>query len=130
MFALRPRCSTRLPMACRGPFGMETLRSKSQLRAHFPSGPGRMQGVTEFAAADRIVHLTDDPEVVVAEFRYVGRAHDRPFAIPCIFVLRVRDGYIVESRDYADHLGFARASGRLPEFAAQLVAREAGPAAG
>lgn len=33
-----------------------------------------------------------------------------PFAVPCVFVLRVRDGQNVESRDYVDHFAFAKAS--------------------
>jgi ketosteroid isomerase-like protein len=33
-------------------------------------------------------------------------------------VLRVRDGLIVESRDYSDHLALAAASGRLAELTA------------
>ena len=44
-----------------------------------------------------------------------------PFNVPCIFVVRVRDGLIVESRDYADHVGFARAFGRIGALAAALA---------
>jgi hypothetical protein len=43
-------------------------------------------------------------------------------------VLRVRDGLIVESRDYADHLAFAAATGRLPSLVAAEV--RTGPASG
>jgi ketosteroid isomerase-like protein len=68
------------------------------------------------------VHQTADPEVVIFEFSYVGSANGRPFTVPCIFVTRVRDGVIVESRDYADHVGMARAFGRLDQLAAALAA--------
>lgn len=50
------------------------------------------------------------------------------FRVPCVFVLRVRDGEIVESRDYIDHVAMARARGRLGELIAVL--REPAAAAG
>jgi ketosteroid isomerase-like protein len=37
----------------------------------------------------------------------------RSFEARCIFVVRVRDGLIVESRDYVDHVALARAGDRL-----------------
>lgn len=45
------------------------------------------------------------------EFAYAISAHGRESRVPCIFVVRVRDGRIVESRDYAHHLAMARALG-------------------
>jgi len=45
-----------------------------------------------------------------------------------IFVLRVRDGEIVSSRDYHDHLASARVGGRLGELFAALGAQDAAPA--
>ena len=61
------------------------------------------------------MHETTDPEVVIGEFTYVGRviATGRRFTVPNVFVWRVRDGLIVEARDYADHVAFAAATGRL-----------------
>ena len=70
------------------------------------------------------MHRTGDPEVVITEFRYEGSAGGRPVLIPNIFVTRVRDGVIIESRDYADHIGAARAFGHLPALAAALAAEE------
>jgi ketosteroid isomerase-like protein len=40
--------------------------------------------------------------------------------VPCVFVLRVRDGLIVESRDYIDHVGMARARGLLDDLVGVL----------
>ncbi|WP_210745096.1 nuclear transport factor 2 family protein [Nocardia flavorosea] len=97
------------------------LRTRFQLRSHFAEGPARTTGVERFEARGQ-VHETADPEVVVYEFSYVGSANGRPFSIPCIFVARVRDGLIVESRDYTDHVGFARAFGRLDDLATALAA--------
>jgi uncharacterized protein len=48
-----------------------------------------------------------------------------PYALPAIFVMRVRNGEIVSSRDYHDHLASARAAGRLGELFAALSAHDA-----
>ena len=66
-------------------------------------------------AANIVVHETADPEVVVAEFEYQGTVADtgEPFVLPGIFVLRVRAGEIVSSRDYFDHVTAARIRGQL-----------------
>jgi ketosteroid isomerase-like protein len=76
-------------------------------------GAGRVDGFDRFEPVDLHVHRTEDPEVVITEFRYEGSAGGRPVRIPNIFVTRVRDGMIVESRDYADHSAGARAFGDL-----------------
>jgi hypothetical protein len=71
------------------------------------------------------VHETADPEVIVAEFDYVGHVAttDTTFRVANIQVLRIRDGLIVESRDYHDHLAFAHALGHLPQLAATMTSR-------
>ncbi|MEJ3745084.1 nuclear transport factor 2 family protein [Actinomycetes bacterium KLBMP 9797] len=77
------------------------LRSRDELREHFrPSGPPLRR-----RPANITIHQTADPEVIVAEFEYQGTmpSSGEPFALPAIFVLRVRDGEIVSSRDYFDH---------------------------
>jgi hypothetical protein len=38
--------------------------------------------------------------------------------VPNIFVTRIRDGLIVESRDYGDHVSMAAATGQLPDLIA------------
>lgn len=105
------------------PLGDTPLRTRAELREHFAGGPGRTRGVEKFEPADSVVHETGDPEVVIHEFRYVGSANGRSFELPCIFVMRVRDGVIIESRDYSDHVAFARAFDRLDDLAAALVSR-------
>jgi len=104
------------------PTGAPTLRNRDELRRHFSAGPGAAAGrFRSFAAEHIVVHRTVDPEVVVAEFRYEGETVDGPFSVPCVFVLRVRDGQIVESRDYIHHLETARAAGRLDELLATIA---------
>jgi uncharacterized protein len=102
------------------PLGDTPLLSRAALREHFAGG-GRTAGVESYEVAGDHVHATPDPEVVIFEFRYEGVIDGRAFTIPCIFVVRVRDGEIVESRDYVDHLAGARAFGRLPGLAAALA---------
>ncbi|WIM93769.1 nuclear transport factor 2 family protein [Actinoplanes oblitus] len=70
---------------------------------------GRDEVARRFAAAASMpirlspenvrVHETADPEVIVAEYDYAGPG----FRVANIQVLRIRDGLIVESRDYHDH---------------------------
>ncbi|SNQ46155.1 conserved hypothetical protein [Frankia canadensis] len=118
------RTDVRHPFA---PSGDQPLRTRAELRQHFAGSAERAAGVWSFAPTDMVVHQTADPEVVVAEFAYVGTADRGEFAVPCVFVVRVRDGQIVESRDYGDHVGFARAFGRLEPLARALL-DDAGPA--
>lgn len=97
------------------PFEDEPLRTREELREHFSAGkhlpPLRQE------PANITVHETADPEVIVAEFEYRGTAEDgEPFRVPCVFVLRVRDGQIVASRDYIDHISSARRHGVLNEL--------------
>ncbi|MFA1550352.1 nuclear transport factor 2 family protein [Actinomadura chokoriensis] len=84
------------------------LEGREALREHF----ARLETMpVEMKARNVVVHETADPEVIIAEFEYEGRNTEtgREFVVPNIFVLRVRDGHIVESRDYADHRAFAEA---------------------
>lgn len=114
------------------PLAPPPMRSLDDLRAHFgvTAPPGAPPGRTlRRRPAGITVHETADPEVIVAEFRYEGTAVEtgEPFTIPGIFVLRVRDGKIVESRDYLDHLRSAQARGHLTEVL-DAVSRHYAPA--
>lgn len=100
------------------PLGAPALRSRAELAEHFNGGSQPYEGRTLRRRPTGVtVHETTDPEVVVAEFQYAGTVVEtgESFAYPGVFVVRVRDGKIVESRDYLDHLGSARARGQLPE---------------
>jgi uncharacterized protein len=105
----------------RGP----ALRTRDELRAHFtPAGEGpRLDRRVE----NVVVHETADPEVIVAEFEYRGTVVEtgESFVQPGIFVLRVRDGEIVSSRDYFDHVTGASIRGRLDDLVAAVKARGA-----
>jgi ketosteroid isomerase-like protein len=73
------------------------LEGREQLREHFARAAGME---VDFRAEDVVVHETTDPEVVIGEFTYRGSLGGQDISMPAIFVLRVRDGLIVSSRDY------------------------------
>jgi ketosteroid isomerase-like protein len=95
-----------------------TMKTRQELRDHFALA-GELS--IQLQARDLVVYESTDPEVVIGEFDYQGTTEiGRPFRVSNIFVLRVRDGLIVESRDYGDHLSLAAASGRLKELLSLL----------
>ena len=101
--------------------------------------PVRLEGrgalAQHFAAAARLplemraenvrLHVTEDPEVVIAEFDYRARNTEtgEEFSVANVFVVRVRDGLIVESRDYSNHVMFAAAFGRMAALAEHMQAQ-------
>ncbi|WP_232662619.1 nuclear transport factor 2 family protein [Pseudonocardia sp. TRM90224] len=112
----------RHPMA---PLGIPPLTTRAELRKHFERPELAQVARLRVRPADIVVHETADPEVIVAEFSYAGTHPEtgEAFAVPCVFVMRVRDGEIVESRDYVDHLRFARLRGQLDDLWARLHAQ-------
>ena len=109
------------------PLRAPALRTRDELREHFrPTGEGP---VLHRRAAGITIHETTDPEVIIAEFEYRGTVEGtaEEFALPGIFVLRVRDGEIVSSRDYFDHLTAARVRGRLDGLVAAVKEAMTGP---
>lgn len=97
---------------------VDPLLTRDDLRRHFTGGP--IEPIPDYRATDVVVHETADPEVVVAEFSYRGSIDGREFRVPCVFVMRVRDGQIVESRDYISSLDRVRALGGLDELVDRL----------
>jgi uncharacterized protein len=61
------------------------------------------------------VHETVDAEVVVAEWDYDGlvTTTGRAFQVANVQVSTIRDGKIVASRDYHNHVVLAHVTGRL-----------------
>jgi uncharacterized protein len=84
------------------------LTSREELRKHFAAQFERAQGL-RFRPEGIVIHQTTDPEVIVAEFTYRGPGKAAPLVAPCIFVMRIRNGQIVESRDYFERGAFSRA---------------------
>ncbi|MCO6010656.1 nuclear transport factor 2 family protein [Actinoallomurus purpureus] len=95
----------------------QILEGRETIRARF-AGAARMG--LRFGVRNVIVHETTDPEVIVAEFDYDIPAGDDVLTAANVQVLRVRDGLIIETRDYHDHLTIARATGGLSALLAAL----------
>ncbi|GAA1907448.1 hypothetical protein GCM10009753_42850 [Streptantibioticus ferralitis] len=97
------------------------LVGRETLRTHFG---GAVDRPWELRAQNVVIHETADPEVIVAEYDYKGRitTTGRSFRGANVIVLRVRDGKIVSSRDYHNHLVLAEALGNLPEVVSALSA--------
>jgi ketosteroid isomerase-like protein len=64
-----------------------------------------------------VIHETTDPEVIVAEFDYLGRltTTGRTFRAANVIIARIRDGKIIASRDYHNHAALADVLGDLAE---------------
>jgi ketosteroid isomerase-like protein len=80
------------------------LRTRDDLRAHFTAAGTHVGRPDAFGPADVVVHRTTDPEVVVADFHYEVTRDGTTSSLPCVFIVRVRDGLIVDSRDHAGAL--------------------------
>jgi ketosteroid isomerase-like protein len=77
------------------------IRGREALRERFA---GRRELPVTLVPANVVIRETTDPEVIVAEFDYdvtVTGSGER-FRTANVIVLRVRDGLIVESRDFHD----------------------------
>jgi predicted enzyme related to lactoylglutathione lyase/ketosteroid isomerase-like protein len=98
------------------------LRTRVEVREHFARAATRLAGLEHFETVDAVVYTTEDPEVVIFEFGYAICAGGHEFTVPNIYVVRVREGQIVESRDYTDHVAMARGLGRLDALLAVLTA--------
>jgi uncharacterized protein len=103
------------------PYGDKPLLTRDALREHFGANAPRVAETIRFQPENIRIHHTADPEVIVAEFGYEYSTPDGGVTkVPCIFVMRVRDGQIVESRDYIDPVRTARARGRIDDLIAAL----------
>lgn len=95
--------------------GREEVRAL--YRATWGTSPVRLAEIH-----DVVVHDSADPEVVTGEWEGTGTVgpDGRPFRATGLLTLRVRDGEIVETRDYMDALGTFHATGRLKDMVAAL----------
>jgi len=77
--------------------GREAIREYSR---HVMASPLRME---DFEVVE--LYQTQDPEVVIVEMRAKGTVTTtgRSFATTSVQILRIREGRIVLSRDFADH---------------------------
>jgi uncharacterized protein len=107
------------------PFGPPLIPARREttredLRAQLEAG--RAERV--YTSVENVsIHETTDPGVILAEYEVHGRmlADDRPFALPFLMIITVKDGLIVSSRDYNNPVVSAQVLGRVPELVAALT---------
>jgi len=104
-------CVVELPFNRPAPLRLE---GRAQLVAR---GQAARDLPLQLSPTNLVVHETTDPEVIVAEFDYVGQVTttNRSFNVANVIVMRVRDGKIVASRDYHNHAAIGEALGELAE---------------
>ena len=101
----------------------EPLTSRPALQEHFTVPPEAQSSIPKRRVVDVVVHETTDPEVIVAEFAYeFSMADGSATRVPCVFVMRVRDGEIVEARDYIDPIRSRQARDDIDALVAILRA--------
>jgi ketosteroid isomerase-like protein len=114
-----------MPFAAAGLYPARIEATREELRARFRAGAV----LRRYTRVDGLlIHETGDPEVVIAEYALHGEmvATGEPFTLSFLMVVTVRDGRIVQSRDYTDQIAGARVLGRLPDLLAALTADSAG----
>jgi ketosteroid isomerase-like protein len=79
------------------------IHGREQVREHF----ARFDGRISFVPRNVRVYETSDPELIVAEFDYETGGE----LLANIQVLRIRDGLIVQTRDYHNHAAIAQMLG-------------------
>jgi ketosteroid isomerase-like protein len=84
------------------------LEGREAIRAAFAAGA---ELPLELCARNIVVHESDHPDVVLAEYDYEVRntRTGATFTVPNIQVLTIRDGLIVSSRDFHHHVALTAA---------------------
>jgi ketosteroid isomerase-like protein len=91
------------------------LEGREAVRSAYREG-WRSAPLTIDSIEDVFVFEATDPEVVVGQFRARATLSSTGQAAEFtgLLVLRVRDGFVVHTRDFIDALGVAKALGRPP----------------
>lgn len=99
------------------------LRGRDAIGQFYRAGESTKE-LVDMAEVTAVVRETDDPEVVVAEFRHQGRSHatGQSYAFRALAIVQVQDGLIVSYEDYIDSIAMARMLGRTHELADALTA--------
>ena len=100
------------------------LEGREAIRSYFAA---LATAPLELHTRNMVIHVTADPEVVVAEWDYDGlvTTTNRSFHVSNIQISSVRDGKIVASRDYHNHAVLAAVMDRLPSLVAALTGQAA-----
>lgn len=76
------------------------LITHDDVRRHATALVDGMDRPDSHRAVDAVIHTTNDPELVVTEFHYETVINGATLITPCVWITRVRDGRVVEARDY------------------------------
>lgn len=98
------------------------IEGRQAIRDHFGARL-TSRSLFEQDRCDAVVHQTTDPEVVVMQIEHAGtsRLTGRPYRLPAIGVVRVRDGEIVLYQDYMDAVALALALRRTEQLVSALT---------
>jgi len=90
------------------------IEGRAQLEAR---GRAARDVPLELRPDNLVIHETTDPEVIVAEFDYLGRltTSGRTFRVANVIIARIRDGKIIASRDDHNHALHGEVLGELAE---------------
>lgn len=97
----------------------ERLTGRAAIQAHFQAAARLPLTLRPHTV---VVHTTNDPETIIAEFEYDvhNYATGRADTVANVQVLQIRDGLIMATRDYHDHLRLAATLDRASQLAATL----------
>jgi ketosteroid isomerase-like protein len=94
---------------------LPAIRTRDHFRRHSAAVSRQATSAADARRpVDLMVHATLDPEVVITEFKYETIVGGQTLYTPCIWVTRVRDGRIVEARDYNGQPDTHRGGGEYP----------------
>lgn len=102
------------------------LPSKAAALAAIRNGLVRAPGealprfYADLEVRDLVIHEMADPSLVVAEWTYVSRIGDSTVENHNVSIVKCRDGKIVQSRDYHNHVTRAVAAGTVPACMATI----------
>lgn len=99
-----------------------SVKGKEELREVLLARPRRMY--ENLRIENLYIHEATDPEVVIAEWVFHSTVGDPAEVVTSanVIVLRIRDGKIIEARDYHDDVQRARANGLLPDLIEEIEA--------
>lgn len=84
---------------------VEPLLTREALQEHFTAVASHVAGNITILRAEQVhVHATTESDLIIAEFLYTAETSGGTITAPNVFVMRVVDGEIVESRDYSASL--------------------------
>jgi uncharacterized protein len=91
--------------------GPTIIRGRANLQKALQDG----WAIMEIRASDIRIYEMQDPEIIIAEYNYDGRARTtgKTFRYANILVLTVRDGHIVSGHGYFNHAISTAAAGIL-----------------